>query len=140
MWYKSQMFRKESLCQRERGAASRTGQSGINTHATKKRRMFPVSQTELLPVASEDAWGAQKILYQRQSARHGMWISLLLFLFFFLFFFKSFFHFFFLFIYFFNFILFYCFKFSLLRYHRWGKHTESKPLAQSPNTAVQLKP
>lgn len=99
--------------------------------------MFPrshsVSQTELLPVASEDARRTRKTLDQRQSARHGMWIALSLSLFSAFF---SPFYYFFLFFLFFIFV----FNFSLLRYHRWGKHTESKPVAQSPSTTVHLNP
>lgn len=90
-------------------------------------RSHPVSQTELLPVASKDARRTRKTLDQRQSARHGMWIALSLF-----------FHFFPLFIIFF--FSFFVFNFSLLRYHRWGTHTESKPMAQSPSTTVHLNP
>lgn len=96
-------------------------------------RSHPVSQTELLPVASEDARRTQKTLDQRQSARHGMWIARSL-SFFFFHFFSSFLLFFFFSFYFF------VFNFSLLRYHRWGKHTESKPVAQSPSTTVHLNP
>lgn len=96
-------------------------------------RSHPVSQTELLPVASEDARRTRKTLDQRQSARHGMWIALSLSFFsaFFLLFIIFFFSFYFLFL----FLI-----FSLLRYHRWGKHTESKPVAQSPSTTVHLNP
>lgn len=101
-------------------------------HARHKEGLFPVSQTELLPVASEMLRRHKRIPGGLPSAGDGTWLSVvsgggsLFFFCSFYFFLSSFF--------FFN------IYFSLLRYQRRGKHTESKRPAQSPNTVVQLNP
>lgn len=116
---------REACVRGRRGDGTR--RSGTHTHATRGG-LFPVSQPELLPVASDDAQKTQRTRRNPEVLGTGCG-SRFFSTFFFLFTFFTFFFFFFQYIY----------IFSLLRYQRRGKHTGSKRPAQSPNTAVQLK-
>lgn len=125
LYYKLQMFWREGLCQR--GKQGRYHWTEWKQHTRHKEEgMFPVSQTELLPVASDDAQKTQKNTERAPKVLEMGCGSHF-------FFFSAFFP---LFSFYFFFLLF--LYFSLLRYQRRGKHTESKRLAQSPNTVVQL--
>ena len=102
-----------------------------STHTPQRRGDAPSVTNRIIACRiwrwSEDTKGYWK---GAQSAKNGMWLS---------FFFPLFFSSFLLFLLFFFFFFFSFLCFSLLRYQRRGKHTESKRLAQSPNTVVQLK-
>lgn len=92
-----------------------------------------MSQTELLPVASDDAQKTQKDT-ERAPKVLEMGCGSHCLLGFFFHFFSSFL----LFLLFFFLLFFFIFFFAKIP-KAGGKHTESKRLAQSPNTVVQLK-
>ena len=130
LYYKLQMFWREGLCRGEiRTVALDKMES---THTPQRRGDVPSVTNRIIACriwrCSEDTKGYWK---SAQSARNGMWLSL--FVGFFFHFFSSFL----LFLLFF-FLLFLIFFFAKIP-KAGGKHTESKRLAQSPNTVVQLK-
>lgn len=131
-YYKLQMFWREGLCRGEirTVALDKMG----STHTPQRREDVPSVTNRIIACriwrCSEDTKGYWK---SAQSARNGMWLSLFVGFFFPLFFLFSP-----LFTFFFSSFFFYIFFFAKIP-KAGGKHTESKRLAQSPNTVVQLK-
>lgn len=128
LYYKLQMFWKEGLC---RGGIRMVALDKMeSTHTPQRRGAVPSVTNRIIacriwrcPEDTKNTERAPKVL-EMECGSHFFPLFFPLFFFFFLvFFFSSFFF----------------FYFSLLRYQRRGKHTESKRLAESPNTVVQLK-